>query len=121
MISSRRSTWHFTPVAVKLLVSAFDDAWAVVSVSDATNDENREAKRIELARIVVEIAERGELDRGRLSRAALARVSRAFDFGVAGVTGAQPMPRSVIDPQRAAGRMVRIPVKADSHAIEGGQ
>jgi hypothetical protein len=68
---SREHAAAFSPEAVEVLVNAFDDAWAVVGRGAGMDEASREAKRLQLARLVVVLAKPGDLDRERLRDSAV--------------------------------------------------
>lgn len=63
----------FDPEAVEILSAAFDDAWAQIQQSGSTFARPAYARgaREVLAKRIVEMAQRGERDRRRLSESAV--------------------------------------------------
>ena len=69
----------FDPAEIRILVAAFDRAWASVQASGASFDGEGDAEqaRRALAKFIVEAAQRGELNQRRLTEGALARFTAA--------------------------------------------
>jgi hypothetical protein len=68
----------FEPEAVRILTDAFDDAWAGLQASKAPfgNEEYAATARTILAKRIIALAKEGQLDRRRLSVAALIYLGR---------------------------------------------
>jgi shikimate kinase len=68
----------FDPEAVLILTGAFDDAWASLQASAApsANEEYAAAARTILAKRIIVLAKEGQLDRRRLTIAALVHLAR---------------------------------------------
>lgn len=68
----------FEPEVVRILTDAFDDAWASLQASEAPSADQQYAvtARTILAKRIIALAKEGQLDRRRLSTAALIYLGR---------------------------------------------
>ena len=69
----------FGPAEIRILVSAFDQAWESIQASEAKFDTGAHAEnaRATLAKHIIEAAKQGELDQRRLRDGALLQYSRS--------------------------------------------
>ena len=69
----------FDPDEVRILVAAFEKAWASVQASGAVFDADAQAElaRSTLAKHIIEAAKQGERDQGRLRDGALVALTRS--------------------------------------------
>ena len=69
----------FDPDEVRILVAAFEKAWASVQASGAVFDADAQAElaRSTLAKHIIEAAKQGERDQGRLRDGALVSLAKS--------------------------------------------
>jgi hypothetical protein len=86
LIAKLGETGAFSPEDVRVLVAAFEKAWASVEASRApfAEPEHRERAREVLAKQIIRSAKAGERDVGALGAAALLQLSK---------TALRPQPR----------------------------
>jgi hypothetical protein len=67
----------FDPEEVRILVAAFEKAWASVQASGAIFETDAESARAILAKHIIEAAKQGERDHGRLRDDALVALAQS--------------------------------------------
>ena len=76
MIDLTHYSGMFESDELKLLAAAFEKAWTTVRSSGAYADGNAESARVVLARYIIEQAQAGERDEGRLSDGAVVHLAQ---------------------------------------------
>ena len=75
MIDLTQYSGLFNSDELKLLAAAFEKAWTTVRASGAYGDGDAESARVVLARYIIEQAQTGERDEGRLSDGAVVHLA----------------------------------------------
>jgi hypothetical protein len=76
-MQSRATFGAFDPETIRILSTAFEDAWQSLGGDRIVLGPHTDAMRDALARSIIDVAAGGERDRCRLRDEALARLARA--------------------------------------------